>query len=276
METNKILTADLLDLIFDDRNKDYGAYELRRTYNKRIRNALLITATVGALGFTGTLLANKITPSKETLKITEGHILQKLDDEPEPEPELPKPKPASTPPPAVRMDIFTPPTIVDNDEVIDKPVLTQDDLANTNIGNIKVDGPDTDGSFQVPKDVDNGDGIVVGPDNSEPTGPFEKVEIDARYPGDWAKFLERNLRSNVPTDNGAPVGRYTVIVQFVVDVQGNISDLKALTSHGYGMEEEAVRVLKKTGSVKWIPAFQNSKHVPAYRRQPITFVIRED
>ena len=42
MEINKILTADILDIIFDGRNKDYGAYELRKTYNKRIRTSLLV------------------------------------------------------------------------------------------------------------------------------------------------------------------------------------------------------------------------------------------
>ena len=46
MEINKILTADILDIIFEGRNKDYGAYDLRKTYNKRLRIALLVTAVV--------------------------------------------------------------------------------------------------------------------------------------------------------------------------------------------------------------------------------------
>ena len=46
MEANKILSADILDLIFEDRNKDYGAYNLRKTYNRRILKALIITASV--------------------------------------------------------------------------------------------------------------------------------------------------------------------------------------------------------------------------------------
>jgi protein TonB len=49
MEVNKILAADLLDLIFEGRNKDYGAYLLRRTYTKRIRVALAITIATVAL-----------------------------------------------------------------------------------------------------------------------------------------------------------------------------------------------------------------------------------
>jgi protein TonB len=57
----------------------------------------------------------------------------------------------------------------------------------------------------------------------------------------------------------------------VVDKEGNISDLRALTNHGYGMEQEAVRVIQK--GPKWTPAQQNGRHVKAYRKQPITFQV---
>ena len=58
MEANKILQADFLDLLFEDRNKEYGAYELRKKYNKRITLALLITAGIVAGAIGATLLAN--------------------------------------------------------------------------------------------------------------------------------------------------------------------------------------------------------------------------
>jgi protein TonB len=61
------------------------------------------------------------------------------------------------------------------------------------------------------------------------------------------------------------------MVQFVVDKEGNISDVKALTNHGYGMEQEAVRAIQK--GPKWTPAVQNGRQVKAYRRQPITFQV---
>ena len=57
MQTNKILSADLLDIIFDGRNKDYGAYELRKTYQKRITKALLVTTAISLLIFAGSVLA---------------------------------------------------------------------------------------------------------------------------------------------------------------------------------------------------------------------------
>jgi len=57
MDAKKILSADILDLVFEGRNKDYGAYELRKTYNKRIVRALLITAGIALLALLGSFLA---------------------------------------------------------------------------------------------------------------------------------------------------------------------------------------------------------------------------
>jgi len=102
---------------------------------------------------------------------------------------------------------------------------------------------------------------------------FSKVEVDAVYPGNWRSYLERNLNGSVPVDNGVKPGNYTTIIQFIVDKDGNTSDFKALTHHGYGMEEEALRVVKASG--KWKPAVQNGREVKAFRKQPITFQIVE-
>jgi len=69
--------------------------------------------------------------------------------------------------------------------------------------------------------------------------------VDAKFTGNWKTFLERNLNANIPVDNAAPAENYTIDVQFVVDTNGIVSDIKPLTNLGYGMEQEAVRVLKK-------------------------------
>ena len=100
------------------------------------------------------------------------------------------------------------------------------------------------------------------------------VEKEAHFAGNdqsWRKFLEKNLDPEVPVRNRAPEGTYTVIVQFVVDKDGQITDFKPLTKFGFGMEEEVVRILKK--SPPWISAIQFGRNVKAYRKQPVTFVV---
>jgi hypothetical protein len=106
---------------------------------------------------------------------------------------------------------------------------------------------------------------------------FQKVETEASYPdgiNGWRKFLEKNLNANTPVDNGAPMGRYQVIVQFVVDINGEVSDVKPLTKYGWGMENEVVRLIKRSG--KWNPAIQNGRPVKAYRKQPVTFQVTQE
>lgn len=100
-------------------------------------------------------------------------------------------------------------------------------------------------------------------------------EKEAEFPGAnfaWIQFIQRTLKPEVPVRNRAPLGQYTVIVQFVVDTDGKVTQIKSLTRFGYGMEEEAERMLKQ--SPRWIPAQQFGRKVKAYRRQPITFVVQ--
>ena len=66
METNKILSADILDILFEGKNKEYGAYELRKTYNKRITLALIITAVIALLIFVGSVVAKNIQDNNST------------------------------------------------------------------------------------------------------------------------------------------------------------------------------------------------------------------
>lgn len=103
---------------------------------------------------------------------------------------------------------------------------------------------------------------------------FTKVEVEAAFPGGeeaWRSFMGSNLNPNVPIKRKAPVGQYMVVVQFIVDKDGSVSSIKALTNHGYGMEEEVMRVIRK--SPRWSPAGQEGRKVKAYRKQPITFAV---
>ena len=115
------------------------------------------------------------------------------------------------------------------------------------------------------------DSLVIG------EGVFEKVDVEATFSGGergWRKYLEQNLNPNVPVENSAPVGIYTVIVQFIVDRTGAVSDIKTLTNFGYGMEQEVIRIMKQ--SPMWTPASQNNRTVKAYRKQPVTFVLEDE
>lgn len=106
---------------------------------------------------------------------------------------------------------------------------------------------------------------------------FERVEIEASFPGGenaWREFLQNNLRAETPATFGAPEGRYTVLIQFIVDKEGKLSEFKPLTRYGYGMENEVIRLLKK--SPLWTPAQQNGRKVKAYRRQPVTFILETE
>lgn len=272
MEVNKILSSDLLDILFEDRNKAYGAYDLRRTYQKRLTVALLITAAVALLALGGSFLASSMKKSAGKIQVKEVTLADiKQDEEKKPEP--PPPPPPKQEPPKVEMTKFTPPKIVKDEEVKKEEIPPEvEELKDTKIDVVSQEGIKDEGL--APVVVDEGKQVIEQKKEEDENKVFEKVEVEASFPGgerDWRKYLERNLDANTPVENGAPEGSYTVTVQFIVDKEGNISDVRSLSNHGYGMEEEAVKVIKK--GPKWVPAIQNGRNVKAYRRQPITFVV---
>jgi|KBSSwiStaDraftv2_1062776.scaffolds.fasta_scaffold11816_2 protein TonB len=275
MEANKILSADILDLVFEGRNKEYGAYELRKTYNRRITRALVITASIAVIALGGSFLANTF-KSKDSGKLNvKDVVLEDIKQEEEKKPEPPPPPPPKQEPPKVEMTKFTPPKIVKDEEVKKDEIPPETkQLEDTKIDVVNQEGVKDD-NLAAP--VDQGKQVIEEKKEDDENKIFEKVEIEAAFPGGesaWRKYLERNLNANTPVDNGAPEGSYTVWVQFIVDKEGNISDVKPLTSHGYGMEDEAVKIIKK--GPKWTPAQQNGRQVKAYRKQPITFVVQAE
>ena len=274
MEANKILSADLLDLLFENRNKDYGAYALRKTYNKRLVRALIITASIALLAFLGSVLASAINRNSGKVKINEVTIQNiKQDEEKKDLPPPPPPKPPD--PPKVEMKQFTPP-VIKKDEEVQKPPPEQEELKEAKIDVVNQEGI-KDQNIATPTVIDEGKKVIEEKKEDDENKIFEKVEIEASFPGGdaaWRRYLEKNLQNFNPADNGAPAANYTVQVQFIVDKEGNISDVRALTSHGYGMEEEAIKVIKK--GPPWKPAIQNGRNVKAYRKQPITFQVQEE
>jgi TonB-dependent SusC/RagA subfamily outer membrane receptor len=105
---------------------------------------------------------------------------------------------------------------------------------------------------------------------------FTQVQVEPKFPGGkdaWAKYLERHTRQGVPVEHHAPVGTYKVTVSFLVDKEGNISEVKAISKDAkdYGTAEEAVRVVKSSG--KWLPARQNGRPVGYRQKQEIIFSV---
>jgi len=274
MEQSKILSADILDIIFEGRNKEYGAYDLRKTYQRRLIIAVGVMVAICAIVFLVTILSSFVAPKKQTQILVQDVQLANVQEEKKPEP--PPPPPPKQEPPKVEITKFTPPKIVKDEEVKpeEKPP-EQEKLEDTKIGTINQEGEKTD---VVAPPAEQSTGQVEAPkaQTEDYDKEFKTVQIEAKFPGGagaWQKYLERNLNSNVPVDNGAPPGNYTVIVSFLVDKSGNISEVQALNDPGYGTGAEAVRVIKKGPA--WTPAVQNGRNVIYRQKQSITFQVSE-
>jgi len=253
MEISKILSADLNDIVFDGRNKLYGAYNLRKTYPRRLEEALLITVAL-SMAIIGVPRLFVKSPLSETQLLVKDVSLEDLKQPEEKKAELPPPPP---PPkqeiPKVEISKFTPPIIVK-----DAQVKEDDEIKEVS----KV----------------RGTAVIAAP--KEQAEDYDKVytvvEIPAEFPGGkeaWQKYLERNLNSTLPVDNGAPAGRYVVTLSFIVDKNGSISNVQAENDPGYGTREEAIRVVKK--GPNWKPAVQNGRNVTYRHIQNIVFVVAE-
>src|SRR5215217_3754566 len=138
MEANKILSADLLDILFEGRNKSYGAYELRKTYNKRLTTALLIMVGIALLIFIITFVAKSINLNDESNKpVVKDVTLSEVKNEPPPPP--PPPPPKLPPPPPNATIQFTPPKIVKDEEVV-KPPEENKELEEKKVDVVTVEG----------------------------------------------------------------------------------------------------------------------------------------
>ena len=275
MEINKILSSDVLDILFDGRNKEYGAYDLRKTYKKRITYAMVGTILICLLLIVGSIIANSTKKSKTEIVVADV-TLEKVNEEKKPEPPPPPPPPKQEPP-KVEITKFTPPKIVKDEEVKpDEEIKEVEKLEDTKIGTINQEGAKDEGIVAPP--VEKGTGVVEAPKVEEDYDKvFTVVQIAAEFPGGlpaWSKYLERNLNRDLPVENGAPPGKYTVIVSFIVSKTGDISDVAAENDPGYGTKAEAIRVITK--GPKWKPAVQNGRNVIYRHKQSITFQVSDE
>jgi len=277
MEANKILQADFLDILFDEKNKEYGAYQLRKSYNKRLVTALITTSSILLLFFVGNVLANSMgktdmvqLPVTDTIVLTPVQLLKPVEP-------IPPPPPLKVmAPPQVKIADFTPPVIVEDVKMNDTQKPPEVELLET----VKIglanqpEGADDDGLKAPPTTakLQAGTGLAVAPPKEKEEGIFISVQNPARFPGGieaWKRYLERNL---VYPDAAQERGtQATVFVSLVVDKNGKVSEVQALNNPGDGLAEEAVRIIKK--GPDWVPAEQNGNKV-AYRfQQGITFML---
>jgi periplasmic protein TonB len=282
MDVNKILSTDLLDLIFEGRNKEYGAYELRKQYNKWLTLALSITAGSLVLIFLTSFLVNaakdRLRGQVQVQEVQLADIKQEDKNEPPPPP---PPKPPE--PPKVEMAKFTPPKVVKDEDVKEEEKPPEvDKLEDTKIGTSNQEGIKDEGIVAPP--VQDG-GVVEAPKGDDEDKVFQKVEIDAEFPGgnaSWTKYVTREIERNM--DELQEDGKSgTVVVLFIVDKEGAVSEVRSLACSEAGvanclgpgtkLAEVAVSAIKK--GPRWKPAVQNGRNVKAYRRQPVTFRLEE-
>ena len=270
MEAYKILTADLLDIVFENRNKDYGAYQLRKTYSRRLVIALCLMVFLLTMLFIGSMFAKDALPDENARITVAGDTRLKEVDLEKPKLPIPPPPPPPPPTPEVRTVQHTnPPQILKDDDVKpeDMPPL-QEDMENARIGVINQDGVDFDNIVAPP--VAMGNSVIEAPVRSDnESDDFVPVEVEAMYPGGaiaWQRYLMKTLR--YPQEAEMNFIQGAVVVQFIVDKEGMVSDVEAI-SGPQELREEAVRVIKKSG--KWTPAVQNGRHVKSYKKQPIVF-----
>ena len=277
MNKNLILKTDVLDIIFEKRNKLYGAYDLRKFYQHRLKLALVmmfITAVVFS-GFTLIPGKNKIaglvyTPPEPLFK--EVDMTPK---DAEKKPELPKSETktlAKTTP--VTQKAFTDnPIIVANNEKTDSiKTLLPDDKTGTVTINTGEPGPVLITPVTTEPGVRGGEKPIAKIDRTTPMDGDE-VDILPSYPGGmeaFRTFLQKNLQTPGNLEEGQAVN---VRIKFVVDNNGKLKSFLTVLDGGDAYNKEVVRVLKKMPD--WIPGKAKGENVSVYHIIPVKFVAAD-
>lgn len=248
-----------IDMVFEGRNKSYGAYELRKKNPRTTLIALAIGASVFATLLALPLINWEGSSEDETEKVT----MVEMANLPPPEEVKPLVPPPPPPPPAPKIDEvkFVKPKVVKKEEVVEE-IKTIEELKDKNVGAKDVKGQE-DGKIVI--DEPSGDGPAdskIVEDNSI----YTAVQVKADFPGGMGKFYEF-VRKNYKTPEEEGLNG-KVLVQFVVEKDGTLTDIKVLRDLGHGTGAEAIRVLKKVP--KWKPAIQNGRAVRSLFSLPIS------
>jgi periplasmic protein TonB len=262
MTSNEILNADVLDIVFDNRNKLYGAYTLRKNYNNRmllalgisLSSMLLVFLVAGMYRSPGHIVAGG--PKDEVLI----DLVLPLDMK-KAAPIVPK----RVNPLQVRTEKLSTIDIKD-DKLVNTSVADQAALSINAISNVKLDGtPPTDIAIVKPPEVQ----VQIKEETNAPSRP-EVVQKEPEFPGGeqaWLNFLQKNLIAPEELEAG---DRKMVSIRFQVSPQGEVNNFEIVQSAGRSFDNEVIRVLKKMP--RWKPAIQNGQPVARAFTQPVTFV----
>lgn len=259
--------TDLTEIVFEERNKAFGAYELRKNYNKRIGLSLVIgISSILFFVFLPRIIA-ALTPAPveivENVIDYDATVLEAPPEDPNEPPPPPPPTNVEAPPPMQKSTEFVAPEVT-NEKVEEVP--TQEDLQVSNPGTETRDG-EFDG---IPEGVESGTGNSAGIVQEE---IFTYVEEMPSFPGGEAKlrkFLADNLRYPEQAKRFGVSGR--VVVEFIVGKDGKVKDQKIVRGLGYGLDDEALRVAKLMPD--WTPGKVGGKAVIVKYQLPILFTLQ--
>ena len=261
-----IIKNQWLDIVFEGRNKIYGAYELRKSNSKTTIKALIIGSVIFAFAVAAPLIASFLPDSGEdevdnNVKIATVKLPPQKE---EVKPNQPQPPPT---PPKVDQVKFTTPVVAKAEEVTEDPPKIED-LKDKKVGSETIKG-DPDAVLTVDEPVGTGTAAVVEEDNQ--VYNTAGIEVKPDFPGGiekFYKFVGNNYKT--PEEEGL---KGKVYVTFVVEKDGSLTDIKVLRDIGYGTGAEAIRVLKKCP--RWTPGEQNGKKVRVLYSLPITIQSAE-
>ena len=251
-----------LDFVFEGKNKSYGAYDLRKKSSKTTLIALGIGAAFFVLAIALPTILSKLDLSKsDDTSMDKKIVTIKLPPKEKPKENLPPPPP---PPPKVDQVKFVKPVVAKANEVVEEPPKVKE-IENKKTGAETIKG-DPDAPVQITA-PGNGDAKVVE-DNTLYNSAG--IEVKPDFPGGIDKFY-KFIGNNYQTPDDAPSGK--IYVQFVVEKDGSLTDIKVLRDVGNGTGAEAIRVLKKCPH--WSPGEQNGKKVRCTYQLPITIQAPE-
>lgn len=272
-----IESSEWCDIVFNNKNKGYGAYALRQSSSKRHVVALgvifmlmlvvsLLPQLIGAVKDLNR--ANDLGTMDNVVVVTDIEVDQRLEEHIRAEDLL-------SPPPPLKSSIkVTPPVIRPDEEV--RPEDEMHAVSTVLESTLTVSMADiqgTDEKYGVTLDVLKQNTLITGNDKPKDETPHVRVEVMPQFKGGESElyaFIGKNLKYPVTAQEGQIQGR--VIIRFVVTADGDISDVKVLRGIDPSCDKEAVRVVKMMP--KWIPGKQNGRNVPVYFTLPVVYKLQ--